>query len=67
MARSRGEARLSAEFLAAREITEAYERGSEELSPGDIAAAINGYRAVFDYIVANRSMVDADITPAGDT
>jgi hypothetical protein len=32
----------------------------------DIAAAINGYRAVFDYIVANRSMVDAGITPAGE-
>jgi hypothetical protein len=45
---------------------EAWERGSGELSPGDIAASINGYRAVFDYIVANRSMVDADITPAGE-
>ena len=60
------EREVVAEFLAAREIAEAYERGSEELSPGDIAAAINGYRAVFDYIVANRSMVDADITPAGE-
>ena len=25
------------------------ERGSDEISPGDVAAAINGYRAVFDY------------------
>jgi hypothetical protein len=60
------EREVVSEFLAAREITQAYERGSTELSPGDVAAAINGYRAVFDYIVANRSMVDADITPAGE-
>ena len=60
------EREVVAEFLAAREITEAYERGSEELSPGDIAAAINGYRAVFDYVITNRSLVDADITPAGE-
>jgi hypothetical protein len=60
------EREVVSEFLAAREITQAYEQGSTELSPGDIAAAINGYRAVFDYIVANSSMVDADITPAGE-
>ena len=60
------EREVVSEFLAAREITQAYERGSTELSPGDIAAAINGYRAVYDYIVANLSMVDADITPAGE-
>lgn len=49
------------EFLAAREITEAAERGAEEISLGDVAAAINGYRAVFDYLVANRSSADADL------
>jgi hypothetical protein len=38
------------EFEAAREITRAAERG-DEVSPGDVAAAINGYRTVFDYIV----------------
>ena len=37
--------------------------GSDEISPGDIAAAINGYRAVYDYLVANRCRrLDADIT-----
>ena len=25
-----------------------------------------GYRAVFDYVITNRSLVDADITPAGE-
>jgi hypothetical protein len=44
-----------AEFLAAREIKEAYERGSDGLSPGDIAAAINGYRAIYDYVVSTRA------------
>src|SRR5581483_2134073 len=49
------EPEVVAEFRAAREITQASERGSEEVSPGDVAAAINGYRAVFDHIVATRS------------
>jgi hypothetical protein len=41
-------------------------RGSEELSPGDLAAAVNGYRAIFDYLVSNRSVADADITLSGE-
>ena len=39
------------EFAAAREITRLAERG-EDISPGDVAAAISRYRAVFDYVVA---------------
>jgi hypothetical protein len=38
------------EFAAAHEITQAAERG-DEVDPGDIAAAVNGYRTVFDYVV----------------
>ncbi len=49
------EREVVSEFLAAREITRASERGSDEISPGDVAAAVNGYRAVFEYIVANRA------------
>jgi hypothetical protein len=60
------EREIVAEFLAAREITQAYERGADDLSPGDVAAAVNGYRAVFDYLVANRSSADAGITLAGE-
>jgi hypothetical protein len=60
------EREIVAEFLAAREIKEAYERGSEELSPGDIAAAVNDYREIFDFLVANRSSADADITMSGE-
>jgi hypothetical protein len=60
------EREVVAEYLAAHEITAASERGSDDISPGDVAAAINGFRAVFDYIVANRSAVDADITLSGE-
>jgi hypothetical protein len=60
------EREIVAEFVAAHEIKEAYERGSEELSPGDIAAAVNGYRAIFDYLVSSRSVADADISLSGE-
>jgi hypothetical protein len=38
------------EYTAAHEITRLSERDAD-ISPGDVAAAINGYRAVFDYVV----------------
>jgi hypothetical protein len=60
------EREIVAEFLAAREIKIAYERGSDELSGGDIAAAINGYRAIFDYLVENRASADGDMTQSGE-
>jgi hypothetical protein len=66
VAREGEEREIVSEFLAAREITQAYERGSEELSPGDIAAAINDYRELFDYLVSNRSSADADIKMSGE-
>lgn len=56
------ERELVAEFLAAREVKDAYERGSDALSPGDIGAAVNGYRAVYEYLVENRSAADGGIT-----
>ena len=49
------EREVVAEYLAAHEIVEAAERGSGELSPGDLAAAIGGYRAVSEHLVATRS------------
>jgi hypothetical protein len=60
------EREVVAEFLAAHEITQASERGSDELSPGDVAAAINGYRAVFDHLVAERATADADLDAANE-
>ena len=44
---------ILAEFRAAREIRLAVDRG-DDVGPGDVAAAINGYRNVFDSIVAER-------------
>jgi hypothetical protein len=46
---------IIAEFLAARETTRLADSGSEDVSPGDVAAAINGYRAVFEHLLADRS------------
>jgi hypothetical protein len=44
-----------AEFLAARETTRLVEQGAESCSPGDIAAAINGYRSLYEYVIVERS------------
>ena len=46
---------IVAEFLAAREITRLVERAAETVSPGDIAAAVNGYRALYEYLIVERS------------
>jgi hypothetical protein len=58
------EREIVAEYLAAHEIVEAAERGSDELSPGDVAAAVNGYRAVFDHVVTTRAAADAELDAA---
>jgi hypothetical protein len=58
------EREVVAEYLAAHEIVEAVERDSDEVSPGDVASAINGYRAVFDHLVATRATADAELDAA---
>ena len=58
------EREVVAEYLAAHEIVEAAERDSDELSPGDVAAAINGYRAVFDHLVTTRAASDGEVEAA---
>ena len=55
------EREIVAEYLAAHEIVQASERDSEDISPGDVASAINGYRAVFDHLVATHAAADADL------
>ena len=54
------EPEVVAEYLAAHEITKASERDSGELSPGDFAAAINGYRAVYEHLLTTRATADAE-------
>jgi hypothetical protein len=61
VAREGDEREVVAEFLAARELTTLAERDQGDIGPGDVAAAINGYRAVYDYLIATRSTADADI------
>jgi hypothetical protein len=58
------EREVVAEYLAAHEIAEAVERDSEDVSRGDVAAAVNGYRAVFDHVVTTRSAADAELGAA---
>jgi hypothetical protein len=58
VARAGEEREVVAEYSAAHEITEAVERGAEGISPGDVAAAINGYRAIYEYLVEARGAID---------
>jgi hypothetical protein len=53
-----------AEYLAAHEIAEAVERDADELSLGDVAAAVSGLRAVYDHVVTTRASADADLDAA---
>ena len=55
VARDGDDREIVAEFLAAREITRLVEAASPDVSPGDVAAAVNGYRAIFEYLIAERS------------
>jgi predicted type IV restriction endonuclease len=49
------EREVVANFLAAREIKLAIDRESDDISSGDVAAAINNYRDVYEYLIATRS------------
>jgi iron uptake system EfeUOB component EfeO/EfeM len=61
------EREIVAEYLAAHEIADAAERGSDTLSPGDVAAAINGYRAVYEHLVTTRVAAAADVEESEET
>jgi hypothetical protein len=47
------EPEIVAEFLEARRITNLVERG-ESVDPGDIGAAVTGYRNLYEYLIAER-------------
>ena len=55
VAREGDDREIVAEFLAAREVGRLIEAGSQEVSPGDVAAAINGYRSLYEYLLAERT------------
>jgi hypothetical protein len=56
VARDGEEREIVAEYLAAREIANLVEQGNTTISPGDVALAINGLRAVADYLVRERGI-----------
>lgn len=60
------EREVVAEYLAANEITTALERGGDGISAGDVAAAINDYRELFDFLVATHGSADADLGEADE-
>jgi hypothetical protein len=45
------EREVVAEYLAAREISDRVER-ADNVDPGDIAAAIRGFRSIYDFLLA---------------
>jgi hypothetical protein len=49
---SEGEGReVVDDFRAAREITRLLADDPDAVSPGDVAAAVNGYRAVYEFVI----------------
>ncbi|HKD95169.1 MAG TPA: hypothetical protein VKB43_10730 [Gaiellaceae bacterium] len=52
------EREIIAEYISAHDIVVAVEIDASELSPGDVSSAINGYRAVYDHLVATRASSD---------
>jgi len=45
---------IVADFLAAREITRLRTDDPDAVSPGDVAAAVNGYRSVYEAVMEER-------------
>jgi len=43
-----------ADFLAAREITRLLADDPDAVSPGDVAATVNGYRSVYEFLLEER-------------
>ena len=58
------EREILAEYLAAHEIVQRVERDADDVSLGDVAAAVNGYRTVFDHLVTTRATSDAPLDAA---
>ena len=55
VAREGDDREVVAEFVAARETTQLLSNDPDAVSPGDVAAAVNGYRSVYEHLVAHRS------------
>ena len=54
VAREGDDREIVSEFLAARDITRLLNDDPDAVSPGDLAAAVNGYRTVYEYVIEER-------------
>ena len=54
VARQGDDREVVAEFLAARDVTRVAQQGGDP-DPGDVAAAVDGYRSVFEYLTEERA------------
>jgi hypothetical protein len=64
VAREGEEREVVVDYLAAHEIRMAVDAASDATSPGDVAAAVNAFLELFDYVVATRGAADADLADA---
>jgi hypothetical protein len=55
VAREGDDREVVAEFLAAREMTQLLGDDPDAVSPGDVAAAVNGYRSLYQYLIEERA------------
>jgi hypothetical protein len=54
VAREGDDREVVAEFQAARDTTELLRDDPDSVSPGDVAEAVNGYRAIYEYLLEER-------------
>jgi hypothetical protein len=55
VAREGNDREIVAEFLGAREVTQLLADDPDAVSPGDVAAAVNGYRSLYEYLIEERT------------
>ena len=55
VAREGDDREVVSEFLASRETTQLLRDDPDAVSPGDVGAAVNGYRAVYEYLIEERA------------
>jgi hypothetical protein len=54
VAREGDDREVVAEFQAARDTTQLLRDNPDVVSPGDVAEAVNGYRAIYEYLLEER-------------
>ena len=55
VAREGDDREIVAQFLAAHEITQLLADDPDAVSAGDVAAAVNGYRSLYEYLIEERT------------